>query len=211
VQSSLDKGLIAQGQETRLASLASKLHFTQPELNDSPTFQRLVKGAVLRDISEGKLPKRFNLEGGTLFNLQKNETLIWAFLGVHYYEDKTHRSYVGGSHGVSVRLAKGLYYHTSAFSGRQIETHGMGQIESGTLGVTNKSLYLAGPIKSFRIPFTKIVNFVPYSNGFGIFRDATNARQQVFLTGDGWFPFNLLTNLSQLQLEPEKPSISRKA
>ena len=24
--------------------------------------------------------------------------------------------------------------------------------------------------------------------GFGIFRDAANARQQVFLTGDGWFP-----------------------
>jgi hypothetical protein len=57
----------------------------------------------------------------------------------------------------------------------------------------------------------KIVNFVPYSNGFGIFRDAANARQQVFLTGDGWFPFNLLTNLSKLQLESEKPSSSRKA
>jgi hypothetical protein len=168
------------------------------ELNENPTFNRLVKNAVLRDISQGKIPKRYNLQGGIPFNLQKNEHLVWAFLGTTYYEDRTRRSYVGGSHGVSVRLAKGVYYHTSAFRGHQVETHTLEQIEFGTLGITTKSLYLVGPVKSLRIPFTKIVTFVPYSDGVGIFRDAANARLQVFVTGDGWFSYNLLSNLSKL-------------
>jgi hypothetical protein len=204
VDALLDRGLVSEEQENRLALLAGKLGFTQAELNDNPSFHRLVKNPVLRDISEGKIPKRYNLQGGTLFNLQKNEVLIWAFSGVKYCEDKIHRSYVGGSDGISVRVAKGVYYHTSAFRGHQIQTHGVEQIESGALGVTTKGLYLVGPVKSFRIPFAKIVNFVPYSDGFGIFRDAANARQQVFVTGDGWFSYNLVTNLSQLHLEPEK-------
>ena len=39
--------------------------------------------------------------------------------------------------------------------------------------------------------------FHPYTDGFGIMRDAQTAKPQAFRTGDGWFPYNLATNLAQ--------------
>jgi hypothetical protein len=206
----LGGALLSEDQEVGLISLARKLGFTQSELNDSPTFYRIVKNAVLRDLSQARIPERYNLQGRTLFNLQKDEILIWVFNGVTYYEDKTRRSYVGGSHGISMRLAKGFYYHTSSFRGHPVETHGLEMVEFGSLGVTNKNLYLVGPVKGLRIPFTKVVNFLAYPDGFGLFRDVANARQQVFTTGDGWFSYNLVSNLAQLGLEPGKTYVSRK-
>lgn len=51
-------------------------------------------------------------------------------------------------------------------------------------------------MKSFRVPFKKIVSFQPFSDAVGVMRDAANAKLQTFVTGDGWFTYNLLTNLS---------------
>jgi hypothetical protein len=64
------------------------------------------------------------------------------------------------------------------------------------MAVTSKHIHFAGGKKSLRVPYTKIVSFTPYSDGIGIMRDAANAKQQVLVTGDGWFTYNLLTNLS---------------
>ena len=46
--------------------------------------------------------------------------------------------------------------------------------------------------------YDKIVDFEPYSDGFGIMRDAQAAKPQDFKTGDGWFASNLTTNLAQM-------------
>ena len=43
------------------------------------------------------------------------------------------------------------------------------------------------------------MSFDPYDDGFGIMRDAQTAKLQTFRTGDGWFPYNLVTNLAQMQ------------
>ena len=43
-----------------------------------------------------------------------------------------------------------------------------------------------------------IVAFEPYEDGFGIMRDAQTAKPQTFVTGDGWFVYNLATNLAQM-------------
>lgn len=192
--------IVTEAQEATLVALAAKLGLQQSELNATPAFQRLVKSGVLRDLSEGKVPARFRLEGAAPFNLQRGESLVWAFSAVNYFEDKTRRTFVGGSQGVSVRVARGVYYHASGFQGRPVESHGLDMIEGGTLGVTTQRVYFVGPTKSFRVPFNKIVSFQPYSDALGIFRDAANARLQVFVTGDGWFTYNLVTNLARLEL-----------
>ena len=41
-------------------------------------------------------------------------------------------------------------------------------------------------------------SFEPYEDGFGIMRDAQTAKPQTFVTGDGWFVYNLATNLAQM-------------
>jgi hypothetical protein len=59
-------------------------------------------------------------------------------------------------------------------------------------------VYFASSLKSFRVRYEKIVAFTPYSDGIGIQRDATTAKPQAFLTGDGWFVYNLVTNVANL-------------
>ena len=49
------------------------------------------------------------------------------------------------------------------------------------------------------VRYDKIVAFEPFSDGFGIMRDAQTAKPQTFWTGDGWFAYNLAVNLAQLQ------------
>ena len=43
-----------------------------------------------------------------------------------------------------------------------------------------------------------IVSFEPYSDGLGVMRDAQMAKPQTFITGDGWFVYNLVVNLAQM-------------
>ena len=52
--------------------------------------------------------------------------------------------------------------------------------------------------KKFRVRYDKIVDFEPFSDGFGLMRDAQTAKPQSFRTGDGWFAHNLAVNLAQM-------------
>jgi len=45
----------------------------------------------------------------------------------------------------------------------------------------------------------KIVSFMPFSDGVGIQRDAATAKPQFFITGDGWFTYNLLMNVGNVE------------
>ena len=65
------------------------------------------------------------------------------------------------------------------------------------MGVTSKHIYFHGARKRFRVRYDRIVSFEPYRDGIGIMRDAQTAKPQTFQTGDGWFIYNLVTNLAQ--------------
>jgi hypothetical protein len=99
-----------------------------------------------------------------------------------------------------MRVAKGLYFHSSGFQGESIETTERRYIDSGWFIVTSKNVYFAGSGKAFRIPYPKIVSFQAYSNGVGLIRDAASAKPQTFVTGDGWFTYNLVTNLAKISV-----------
>ena len=70
--------------------------------------------------------------------------------------------------------------------------------DTGLLGLTTKYVYFAGSRKKFRVRYDRIVALEPYEDGFGIMRDAQTAKPQTFVTGDGWFVYNLATNLAQM-------------
>jgi hypothetical protein len=71
-------------------------------------------------------------------------------------------------------------------------------VDKGYVYITNKHIYFSGPSKSLRVPYNKIVSFLPFDDGIGIVRDAQTAKPQIFKTGDGWFTYNLLVNLAQM-------------
>lgn len=198
VDRGLEDGVLDDSEETRLVQFKDTLSLPQAELDRSGALTKLVKGGVLRAVMHGVIRQRVALEGNLAINFQKSEQVVWAFPNADYYEDKTRRQYVGSSQGISIRIAKGVYYRTGAFKGHPVDRTERVRIDSGVLVVTSKNIYFSGPSKSVRIPYAKILSFQPFDDGIGINRDAASARPQIFVTGDGWFTYNLVVNLAKL-------------
>jgi hypothetical protein len=194
----MSEGPISRENERKLMAFKNFFQLSQENLNSNGTMLGVTKSATLRDLLEDVIPQRLKTDDPLPVNLQKSEQVVWFFRDVRYFEDKTRKTYVGESGGFSVRIMKGLYYHSNSFAGRVVERNERVLIGEGLLVVTNKNIYFSSPVKSFRVPYQKIVTCLPYGDGFGIFRDAVSARAQFFVTGDGWFTFNLLKNLLRL-------------
>ena len=143
--------------------------------------------------------QRQNISGNVHFNLIKSKALIWVIQDIDYLETMVRRELQGTSHGLSIRVARGVYYRPSTFRSRPIEWEETVHADTGLLGFTTKHLYFADARKKFRVRHDRIVSFDPCDDGFGIMHDAQSATPQTFRTGDGWFPHNLATNLAQMQ------------
>ena len=198
VEQFLDDGIIDESEEKSLVNFTDYFSLPKEILDGNGAWTKIVKAAVLRDILNGIVPQRVNIEGSLPVNLQKNESIVWAFPRSEYLEDKTRRQFVGGSQGLSFKVAKGVYFRTGAFKGRSIESTERVKSDVGMVVITNKHIYFSGSVKSFRVPYSKIVSFEQFNNGIGIMRDAANAKAQIFVTGDGWFIYNLVTGLSRI-------------
>ena len=102
----------------------------------------------------------------------------------------------GASHGVSIRVARGLYYSPRQFRSRPIDCEETVHADTGMLGLTTRHIHFAGARKRFRVRYDKIVASGPYEDGFGIMRDAQTAKPQTYRTKGGWFAYNLAANLA---------------
>jgi len=194
----LDGGILDSKEETRLVNFKERYNLAQDELDKNGAYTRIIKASIIRDVLNGIVPERMSVQGNLPINFQKGEKIIWAFAHSDYLEDKTRRTYVGGSKGISVRIMKGVYYRVGAFQGQAIERVERVLIDNGWVVITDKNIYFAGNNKSVRLPYIDIISFEPFSNGIGIIRDSSTAKPQIFVTGDGWFTYNLVTNLAKL-------------
>ena len=194
----LEDGVLDEAEEKRLVEFKNHFAFSQSDLDKNGALTKTAKAAVLREVLNGVIPQRVSVDGNIPINFQKGEQIVWAFPNSKYLEDKTKRQYVGGSQGVSLRIMKGVYYRVGAFKGHAVESTERVHIDTGWIVVTSKHIYFAGPAKSLRVQYSKIISFLPFSDGFGILRDTATAKPQIFITGDGWFSYNLVTNLAQL-------------
>lgn len=194
----LEDGIIDESEEKRLAFFKHKFQLVAGELDEFGALTKTVKSLVLRDVLNGVIPKRVSNQGVPQINFQKGEQVVWTFENTEYLEDKTRKQYVGGSRGMSVRVMKGVYYRVGSFKGHTVEQTERVHVDTGLFAMTNKNVYFVGSSKSVRIPYSKIVSFEPFSNGLGVMRDTATAKSQLFVTGDGWFAYNLAVNLAQL-------------
>ncbi|HMQ76052.1 MAG TPA: hypothetical protein PKE21_11425 [Flavobacteriales bacterium] len=198
VERCLEDGILDATEERQLMRLKSAYELTEEDLDVNGAHTRVVHAAVIRDLLNDIVPQRILLDGPVPVNLQKGEKVVWMFPRCHYLEDKTKRELQGASQGASIRVMKGVYYRVGAFKGTPVYTTHRVHVDTGTVVVTDKHIYFTGPQKSFRVPYTKIVAFLPFDDGFGFVRDAQTAKPQVFRTGDGWFAQNLVVNLGRL-------------
>lgn len=198
VEQFLEDGILDDTEEKRLIEFKERFALSQSDLDKNGALTKTVKAAVLRDVLNGVIPQRMSVDGNLPINFQKGEQVVWAFSKSKYLEDKIRRQFVGNSRGMSVRVMKGVYYRVGAFKGHAVENTERVHVDTGWVVITTKNIYFAGPQKSVRLPYSKIVSFEPFSDGLGVMRDAATAKPQIFVTGDGWFTYNLVTNLSQI-------------
>ena len=198
VEGAIEDGVISLDEENALSRYLDHFGLTTQDVNLNGAHTSVVQAAVIRDVTQGIVPQRQTITGRIPFNLMKSETLVWVIQGVDYLETVVRRERRGSSHGLSVRVARGVYYRPSTFRSRPIEWEETVHADTGLLGLTTKHIYFSGTRKKFRVRYDRIVSFDPYDDGFGIMRDAQTAKPQTFRTGDGWFPYNLAVNLSQM-------------
>ena len=198
VEGALEDGLFTLDEESALSRYMNHFNLSQSQMDAHGVHTSLIKAAVLREISEGVVPDRQQLSGNVPFNLMKSEKLVWVMDDVDYIETVVRRERRGSSHGLSIRIARGVYYRPSAFRSRAIEWEETVHQDTGLLGFTTKHIYFSGLKKKFRVRYDRIVDSEPYDDGFGIMKDNQTAKPQAFRTGDGWFAFNLAVNLGQI-------------
>ena len=198
VEGALEDGIISLDEENALTRFLTRFGLSARHVNDNGAHTSMVQSAVLRDLSQGIVPQRQQFPSRLPFNLMKSEQLVWVIDGVGYVETITRRERQGSSQGVSIRVARGVYYRPSSFRSRSVEWEETKKVDDGMLGLTTKHVYFAGSRKRFRVRYDRIVAFEPYRDGFGIMRDAQTAKPQNFVTGDGWFAYNLVFNLAQM-------------
>jgi hypothetical protein len=148
------------------------------------------------------------------FNLKAGETPLMFFGSVEYSKETISRGNQGGYGGMSVRVARGVYYHFGGFKGQRTETSALQEIDYGGMLVTTQNMYFGGQHTSFRIPYSHVVSFRAEPSGIAFFRDTGNAKAEVFTMlepnsngGDpvnarplfGWFLFNITHALAQPQ------------
>ena len=92
----LGDGHLNESEEERLSEFRQKFSLSQDQLDRQGAYSRLVKGLVLRDVMNGVLSERVDVQGSLPFSLQKTEKLIWLFPEVKCYEDQKRRHYVSG-------------------------------------------------------------------------------------------------------------------
>ena len=96
---------------------------------------------MLREIAEGGVPDRQKISGNIPFNLMKSEKLVWVMQDVDYIETVVRRERRGSPHGLSIKVAKGLYYRPSTFRSRAIDWDETVHQDTGMLGFTTKHIY----------------------------------------------------------------------
>ena len=108
-------------EENALARYADYLSLAQQDLDQNGVQTNLVQAVVLRDVTQGIIPKRQRVNGAVPFNLMKSEQLVWVIQGVDYLETVVRRERRGTSHGLSIRVTRGLYYSLRQFRSRPIK------------------------------------------------------------------------------------------
>lgn len=144
---------------------------------------------VLKNFSKGIMPSTI-VQLPVL--LGKNESLLWTYNNVTFYQEKIEKEFVRNSGGFSFKVMKGVYYHTGRSKGHPVEHKYMEKVAIGDLYVTNQNLIFYSTEKGLKIPFKKLVGITPYSDGIEVLKDG-NSKRMVFQGFDSWFIVNLLS------------------
>jgi hypothetical protein len=113
--------------------------------------------------------------------LQPGEQCYWQE-PAQLMELRTHTHFEGGSLGVSVRIARGLYLRPGAFRGAPVSSTGMEVDDSGTAYVTNNRIVFIGERGAKTVTLKQLAGLEPFSDGARI--TPSNKKPLALITGN---------------------------
>lgn len=187
---------LSSSEMNRFQSMMDAFDLEAAALDAAGIKERLVKSLVLKDLSEGRVSTRVTLESSLPVVLKRGESIQWIFNNVSLREQRTRISYEGGSHGVSLRIMKGVSYRVGAHKGNRVENVEMVTVGDGDLAISTSAVYFLCPPKSKRTTLTSIVSVDTYDDGIVV--TPSRGKPQIYLLNDPLFAANLILKISAL-------------
>ena len=168
-------GYLDPEEETELARLREELGLTGDDI--AHTVGELLRLKRLTAIKNGQLPvveADIMLKRGEVCHYETEASLV---------EEKSVTRYVGGSQGVSIRIAKGVYYRVGGFKGMRLTDTVKEVTDRGTLYVTNKRVVFVGAKKNVTYQIGKLVGIKKWPDAIQ-FQVEKEARPRYFVIKD---------------------------
>lgn len=150
---------VTKEEEQELGEIQKYLGIADEEIQ--PNKKELARLRLLNEIQGGNIPTI----PATNLVMHKDEKAYWSEPAILAEEKVINRRYVGGSHGVSLRIMKGVSYRIGSYRGNLVSETGVVAVSNGSLIITSKRLIFQGDKKSFAVNLNKILNIQIFSNG----------------------------------------------
>lgn len=172
---------LSLNEEQALVRYLHRFEFTARDVDANSAHHMLVQGAVIREAAEGVVPDRLG-DVRVPFNLMKSEQLVWVIADVDCLEVKVRRDRRGTSHGLSIRVAKGVYYRPGMFRSQPIEWEETVHEDTGLLASPPSTSTSTARASASACPTTASSPLIPTTTASAFMRDARTARPQTFRT-----------------------------
>lgn len=184
----LEDNYISEQEETHIREFSHIARFDLTDINNSASYL-FNQAIVVRNLLERKVAPFFN-EAPVL--LSKNEIVIWYENNCDIMMPKTVREYHAGSRGVSIKLAKGLYYHMGRTKGHSESKEILEDKGKGYFVVTNKNVFVGAIHK--KIPLGKIISLEENSQGLIIWAENNRGKPIYVDCSNQAFYINAINN-----------------
>jgi hypothetical protein len=152
----------------RLSLPAQTRYWMQQQIQYFRLFSEIEAGG---DLPVGKAPNII---------LQKGEECHRSIPGALYEERVVRSTYQGDSHGVSIRIMKGVSYRVGAHRGQIQSERALVPVSDGQFSVTNKRLIFSGNKKSNATAYLKLLDLQVYADAI---QYSTTTRQKPIIVG----------------------------
>ena len=190
---------VSLAHQNALSRYINVMGLSLEEVDYDGTYTRLLKSAVIRDVSEGVVP---SLQQGRYarFDLEEDERLVWVQMNVEYHRTVTVERSEAVVHSLNMEVAPGITLGPESFPTRAVAEQQDRLVDTGLLGFSDRHLHFAGREEQLRLPYDRIHIFQrPHEDGGGFSFDLEDSgdNPQGFIIGDGEFAHALARRLER--------------
>ena len=198
VKELLENGYASEEDGGRLVTFFKNIGLPVNTMQRLDEYMQLSKLILINCVLSGKIPTGIKPPMKRFLHFEEHEQIVLTLENTTYNELVEIKTRVGLSSGSSLRVSKGFYVRSGSFFSTPITSQQLQKKGEGSFCITNKNIYFISDTKSVKIPYNKILSYSSYSDGIGI--HLTDSRRRPIIIGkiDGWFVYNIVTNIEHI-------------